>query len=243
MSDVPEAWLVFANNNEQGGRGAAQGVGFGTERAVPVNLANSIGSRLQASFANINSLRHTPVESLLSEEEEERVKNGKKKRSPWFWAALICLGLILLVLLIIGVVYAALPSSDSNSSSVVARLNEGAGPCVDYVHLTESWRRIRGPGTGAGNWHCDNQLKEEWYRFEGEAGTQLADERSRPGWEVCGTSRVGWLEGKHPTLDEGAVNRTLCVTEISGHCGYSQIGQVNNLSCPGWRIRLLSSQS
>ena len=34
-----------------------------------------------------------------------------------------------------------------------------AGPCVDYVHLTESWRRIRGPGTGAGNWHCDNQLK------------------------------------------------------------------------------------
>ena len=33
------------------------------------------------------------------------------------------------------------------------------GPCVDYVHLTESWRRIRGPGTGAGNWHCDNQLK------------------------------------------------------------------------------------
>ena len=48
MSDVPEAWLVFANNNEQGGgRGAGQGVGFGTERAVPVNLANSIGSRLQ----------------------------------------------------------------------------------------------------------------------------------------------------------------------------------------------------
>ena len=27
-------------------------------------------------------------------------------------------------------------------------------------------------------------FKEEWYRFEGEAGTQLADERSRPGWEV-----------------------------------------------------------
>ena len=27
-------------------------------------------------------------------------------------------------------------------------------------------------------------LQEEWYRFEGEAGTQLADERSRPGWEV-----------------------------------------------------------
>ena len=27
-------------------------------------------------------------------------------------------------------------------------------------------------------------VQEEWYRFEGEAGTQLADEGSRPGWEV-----------------------------------------------------------
>ena len=122
------------------------------------------------------------MESLLSEEEEEKAKNAKKKRSPWFWGALICLGLILLVLLIMGIIYAALPSSDSSNSSVVASLNDGgglqlrlststdvqffslserilSGPCVDYVHLTESWRRIRGPGTGAGNWHCDNQLK------------------------------------------------------------------------------------
>ena len=126
------------------------------------------------------------MESLLSEEEEEKAKNGNKKRSPWFWGALICLGLILLVLLIMGIIYAALPSSDSSNSSVVASLNDGgglqlrlspstvhwcsniltllserilSGPCVDYVHLTESWRRIRGPGTGAGNWHCDNQLK------------------------------------------------------------------------------------
>ena len=52
------------------------------------------------------------------------MKNAKKKRSPWIWAALICLGLILLVLLIIGIIYAALPSSDSTSSSVVARLND-----------------------------------------------------------------------------------------------------------------------
>ena len=122
------------------------------------------------------------MESLLSEEEEEKAKNANKKRSPWFWGALICLGLILLVLLIMGIIYAALPSSDSSNSSVVASLNDGgglqlrlststnvqifslserilSGPCVDYVHLTESWRRIRGPGTGAGNWHCDNQLK------------------------------------------------------------------------------------
>ena len=37
---------------------------------------------------------------------------------------------------------------------------------MDYVHLTESWRRIRGPGTGAGNWHCDNQLKVRFNQLE-----------------------------------------------------------------------------
>ena len=158
-----------------------------------------------------------------------------------------------------------------------------AGPCVDYVHLTESWRRIRGPGTGAGNWHCDNQLKVRFNQLKvsmdyphrtgnyslpmlylhiallcfkiiihicRRSGTDLK-ERLAPSllmrgldqagrwhphikissgifsffWEladilcfcktcywdgsqVCGTSRVGWLEGKHPTLDEGTVNRS-----------------------------------
>ena len=67
------------------------------------------------------------MESLLSEEEEEKAKNANKMRSPWFWGALICLGLILLVLLIMGIIYAALPSSDSSNSSVVASLNDGGG--------------------------------------------------------------------------------------------------------------------
>ena len=67
------------------------------------------------------------MESLLSEGEEEKAKNANKKRSPWFWGALICLGLILLVLLIMGIIYAALPSSDSSNSSVVASLNDGGG--------------------------------------------------------------------------------------------------------------------
>ena len=42
LGEAPEAWLVFSNE----GRGPHDG-GFSTDRAVPVNLANSIGSRLQ----------------------------------------------------------------------------------------------------------------------------------------------------------------------------------------------------
>jgi hypothetical protein len=41
--DIPEAWLVFPGAESR----AHHAGGFGTDRAVPVNLANSIGSRLQ----------------------------------------------------------------------------------------------------------------------------------------------------------------------------------------------------
>lgn len=138
LGDIPEAWLVFPN-----GDGRHTQNGFLTERAVPVNLANSIGSRLQVrssvngtdrqltscplqdSFSNIKTLRKTPVESLISEDIKEESKGSRNK---FLWAGLICLGVILLVLVIIGIVYAAIPRSGSGSSSLVARLgNQGVG--------------------------------------------------------------------------------------------------------------------
>ena len=47
-----------------------------------------------------------------------------------------------------------------------------------------------------------SHLQEAWYRFEGEAGTQLADQRDPQKWETCGTSRVAWLRGNHPDLGQ-----------------------------------------
>ena len=68
------------------------------------------------------------------------------------------------------------------------------------------WDRItrRGPQSGTG-YNCDKSLQVmssviyplthtslqvTWYRFEGEAGSQLADIRDPPRWEECGTSKV-----------------------------------------------------
>ena len=42
LGEAPEAWLVFSNEG-----GMVQDGGLSTDRALPVNLANSIGSRLQ----------------------------------------------------------------------------------------------------------------------------------------------------------------------------------------------------
>jgi hypothetical protein len=52
-------------------------------------------------------------------------------------------------------------------------------------------------------YHCDlpvrgKGLPEAWYRFDGEAGTFLAT--AAPGFDVCGTNIVGWLNGQHPKV-------------------------------------------
>ena len=75
--------------------------------------------------------------------------------------------------------------------------------------------------------------QDAWYRFEGEAGTQLADQRDPQKWEACGTSRVAWLRGSHPSLDQGTVERTVCVGEITGDCGHDSLARVR--TCPDTR--------
>ena len=52
---------------------------------------------------------------------------------------------------------------------------------------------------------CDDQLSEEWYRFVGAAGTKMPTARV-PAFR-CGTNWPGWLDGVHPTVKDGKVNR------------------------------------
>ena len=46
-----------------------------------------------------------------------------------------------------------------------------------------------------------------WYRITGEAGTKLVD--SKVGEKHCGTGASGWMDGGHPTVAEGEVERTV----------------------------------
>ena len=59
---------------------------------------------------------------------------------------------------------------------------------------------------------CDrNDLSSipKWYRFSGATGTMM------PTLAVpvrhCGTHVPGWMNGKHPTKNEGAVSRKVCL--------------------------------
>ena len=63
---------------------------------------------------------------------------------------------------------------------------------------------------------CDSVLSEGWYRFEGAAGTKMPTERV-PAYR-CGTDWSGWLDGAHPTVEDGEVRRDVSGSDRSTGC-------------------------
>ena len=100
-----------------------------------------------------------------------------------------------------------------------------ADPCYHYKNLTDANRKISYKTT-EGLWLCDNQLPEGWYRFVGTAGTKMPTTRV-PAYR-CGTDWSGWLEGSHPTVEDGEVPRTVCFSDRSTGCKYTTRISVKN---------------
>ncbi|KAM9208171.1 uromodulin [Dugong dugon] len=85
-----------------------------------------------------------------------------------------------------------------------------ADPCQEHRTLDEYWRSA---AYGAG-YTCDLSLNG-WYRFVGQGGVRLP-ETCVPVLR-CNTAAPMWLNGTHPSSDEGIVNRTACA-HWSRHC-------------------------
>lgn len=83
--------------------------------------------------------------------------------------------------------------------------------CSGYTWLTES---SRNKNSGSVTIGCDSSLSG-WYRFGGAAGTKIAT--SCVPINKCGTHAPGWMNGAHPTIDDGEVTRTVCY-HYFGHC-------------------------
>ncbi|XP_078382780.1 pancreatic secretory granule membrane major glycoprotein GP2-like [Oculina patagonica] len=79
--------------------------------------------------------------------------------------------------------------------------------CQNYQNLTGGDRKNT-YSTSEGLMDCNYHLNPGWYRFHGDAGTKMAT--------TCvllyhrGTHAPGWLNGAHPTLEEGQVTRQVC---------------------------------
>ena len=80
-----------------------------------------------------------------------------------------------------------------------------ASECNQYKFLNDSDRRN---DFGRGK-KCDRNLTEDWYRFSAGAGTSIATQCIQ-GAQRCGTDVPGWMDGAHPTVDEGVVSRKVC---------------------------------
>ena len=65
---------------------------------------------------------------------------------------------------------------------------------------------------------CDTVLPVGWYRFKGDAGTKMPSTRV-PAYR-CGTDWSGWLDGAHPTVEDGKVKRTVCFSDRPSGCKY-----------------------
>ena len=82
--------------------------------------------------------------------------------------------------------------------------------------------------TYTGNILCDNELKKGWYRFEGDAGARMPTTCVHKG--KCGTTYPGWLNGIHPTVADGEVNREVCFTVNPNCCADRKHIRVKNCS-------------
>ena len=92
-----------------------------------------------------------------------------------------------------------------------------ADPCYHYKNLSAANRKISYL-TPYGSVLCDKQLSEGWYRFVGASGTKMPTTRV-PAYR-CGTDWSGWLDGAHPTVEDGKVLREVCFSDRSTGCKY-----------------------
>ncbi|CAH3166538.1 unnamed protein product, partial [Porites lobata] len=108
--------------------------------------------------------------------------------------------------------------------------------CSNYTTLNESNRAMT--HNRSISYLCDANLNG-WYRFNGEAGTQMAD--SCVNMYHCGTESPGWLNGTHPDLTDGAVKRQVCFSSFDNCCHHST--EITVQHCGGFYVYKLEGQS
>ncbi|XP_015780342.1 PREDICTED: uromodulin-like [Acropora digitifera] len=93
-----------------------------------------------------------------------------------------------------------------------ARCEIVAPECASYITLDARDRSVH----YIGKKKCDNNLTAEWYRFQGEAGRQMATTCLPT--HRCNTDLTGWMNGSHPNVEDGIVKRQVCFHGYENCC-------------------------
>ena len=65
----------------------------------------------------------------------------------------------------------------------------------------------------------DDATENLWYRFEGAAGVRIPNTPQAK--FACGTDAPGWMMGDYPTVEDGAVDRTVCFAWTNDDCTWT----------------------
>ena len=104
-----------------------------------------------------------------------------------------------------------------------------------YTTISEIWRSTANEVKPGSILKCDRSfiVNDNWYRFDSPAGNEMPT--TRPAVKKCGTYMPIWLNGKHPTVAEGDVDRTACVNiPRKGGCSLSY--NIKVVNCSGFYL-------
>ena len=121
------------------------------------------------------------------------------------------------------------PISFSNGRLFSIGISGTFPACNSYSSLTTSDRLV---SYAASSSKCDSGLGNNWYRFVEKAGTSMPE--ICPPRRRCSANAPGWLNGKHPTVEEGEVTRTVCFQYGASCCRWSKDVKVFN--CSGFYV-------
>ncbi|CAB3980004.1 Hypothetical predicted protein [Paramuricea clavata] len=101
--------------------------------------------------------------------------------------------------------------------------------CSSYTLLDNKDRNIK---YRSGKSLCDSGISTRWYRFGGDAGTQLSTTCVPRGSGInnlkCSTQAISWLNGAHPSVSDGKVTREVCFSWVSSCCSFKKNIEVIN---------------
>ena len=107
-------------------------------------------------------------------------------------------------------------------------INICVSECLHYKSLTNGNRKVSHGSSRLAP--CDKSLPHGWYRFQGNAGTKMPTSCVAP--NKCSTHATGWLNGAHPSVEEGKVTKNVCFSWGSNCCRWSI--NIEVINCGGF---------
>ena len=104
--------------------------------------------------------------------------------------------------------------------------------CYDHQNISEPRRSTKSVWQSGQIALCDMNIRYGWYRFTSFVGAKMPETVVQP--LHCGTHEPIWLNGKHPTVTEGNVALTVCISSSGDSCFDSF--KINVKNCGGYFV-------